>query len=518
MGCMGEVGAVDQPSTSNQTITGNDDDANSAPTSSQVGTAAEPATQAVACPGGAERPLAAGLRIREIALYQTIKIPLYQGGRWITSRPVSVVQGKQSLARVFVDLLPGYQRRPVRGVLRLTNGATVTELVSERTIAGNSTDQDANSTFSFAVDGALLGPSTQVSAILQEPACGATSTATPADARIPATGGQALNAAASGKLKVVIVPINIGGRVPPTGEKEIGAIRNMLAAYYPVPSVEVTVRAPLRWTGAVAASDQRAWSNVLNAIMRQRGTDRPSSDTYYFGLMQPAPTFTGYCARGCILGIAPMTTRVQTSAQVGLGVYFGDSAGAINQSAETVVHELGHAHGRGHAPCVQGGSIRGVDTAFPDKGGNTAVWGWDARSNALIPPTHKDVMGYCRPNWISAYTYQALFVRSQAVNTQRAFIQGPGTNVRWQNLIAYHDGKNRWGGNAEIGMPGGDAEPANVLDQAGNVIKQIDIVRMPLSHSSDEFFYIPEPGKDWATLQLADRQIALSEVEAPLPD
>jgi hypothetical protein len=164
---------------------------------------------------------------------------------------------------------------------------------------------------------------------------------------------------------------------------------------------------------------------------------------------------------------------------------------------------------------VQGGRIAGVDQRYPDPSGAIATWGWDNRTNVLYPPTHKDVMGYCRPNWISGYTYAGLAARSAAVNKQ-AYVLGPLSTTRWQSLIAYDDGAARWGGTIETGLPGGDTEPADVLDASGQVIKQIEVVRMALSHSADQFFYIPEPGADWASIALSDRQVELSKVEAPL--
>ena len=39
------------------------------------------------------------------------------------------------------------------------------------------------------------------------------------------------------------------------------------------------------------------------------------------------------------------------------------------------------------------------------------LWTWDSRGNTLIPPTHKDIMGYCQPNWISSYTMTLLPLR-----------------------------------------------------------------------------------------------------------
>ncbi|MET0341525.1 MAG: hypothetical protein ABW252_11040 [Polyangiales bacterium] len=472
-----------------------------------------------ACAAGTARAPASGLRIREVALYQTIKVPLVQNGAWVSARPVMVVQNKRALVRVFVDAIAGYRPRPLRGTLTLQNGGTSTELVSARSLTASSTDEAPDSTFTFDVPAAQIGPSTQLSIALTEPECSSAAPAAAADTRFPASGLQALGANQTGKLKVVLVPISVAGRAPQITETDLNNVRDVLLSYYPVPTVEVSVRnRPLVWSTAVTGADSRAWSSIVNALVRERGTDRPSSDTYYYGVMQPAATMATFCSRGCIAGMAPQNTRVQPSTQVGLSVFYpGGSAAAMVSAAEIIVHELGHAHGRGHAPCVTGnGTIQGVDRNYPVTGGNIGTWGWNSRTGVFNAPTHKDVMGYCRPNWISAYTYQALALRSQSVNINRAFIHMPGPSVRWQNLIAYSDGTNRWGGTSELGAPGGDPEPARVLDAAGNVIDDVEVVRTELSHTADEFFFIPEPGKDWAKLALRDREIVLSDVAAPL--
>jgi hypothetical protein len=317
---------------------------------------------------------------------------------------------------------------------------------------------------------------------------------------------------------VVLVPISIGGRAPTISESDLNGIRDVLLAYYPVPAVDVSVRSrALVWSGAVTGSDSRSWSSIVNAVVRERSTDRPSSDTYYYGVMQPAATMAAYCARGCIAGMAPQNTRVQAGTQVGLSVFYPGSAAQLVSAAEIIVHELGHSHGRGHAPCPTTGGPSGVDRNYPTAGGGVGGYGWNSRTGTLTGLNYKDVMGYCKPNWISTYSYQALAVRSQTVNTNRAaFIQLTDASERWHSMLAYSDGSARWGGSAEFGAPGGDTEPARVLDAAGNVIADIEVIRTELSHTSDEFFYIPEPGKNWAKLALRDREINLSDVAPPL--
>ena len=81
-------------------------------------------------------------------------------------------------------------------------------------------------------------------------------------------------------------------------------------------------------------------------------------------------------------------------------------------------HELGHAHGRLHAPC----NVSDPDPQFPYPDANIGVWGYDQRSGEFRDPTSKDMMSYCpEPRWsawISDYNYQAILVRVAAVNGQ----------------------------------------------------------------------------------------------------
>ncbi len=460
------------------------------------------------CPTG--QPLATGLKVRQLAIYQTVKVSLYESGAWVTNTSVPVVSGKQSLLRVFVDTQSGYTKHAVRGVLTLSGAQGTTTLQSERSLSASSTDADDSSTFSFAVDPSQIAPDTQLSVQLEEPDCAAKG-GQASDVRLPATGTRALGAEQVGKLKVVVLPISIGGLLPKTDDAELAKIKSALLAYYPVADVSVTVRAtPFTGPSSLSGSDSNAWTSVLNSVLRERSNDRASADTYYFGLMQPATTFNTFCRTGCILGIAPQNTRISASSQGGLGAYFGD-----NQSAETIVHELGHAHGRGHAPCVKGGSIQGVDASFPDRAGGIMEWGWDSRTSKLISPTtYKDVMGYCSPNWISPYTYGALATRSQAVNSlafvKQAELATP--NAPWTNVLLHADGSVRWGGAYETRMPGGELESATVLDASGQALATIEITRLELSHVDDEIVYLPTPGASWARVVLRDRTLDLSQI------
>ena len=83
------------------------------------------------------------------------------------------------------------------------------------------------------------------------------------------------------------------------------------------------------------------------------------------------------------------------------------------------MHELGHNHGREHAPCGVSG-----DANYPYNGGSIGVYGYDLLTGQLFSPNeHADMMSYCDPTWISDYNFLALFDRVRSVNS--AYVYTP---------------------------------------------------------------------------------------------
>jgi hypothetical protein len=389
----------------------------------------------------------------------------------------------------------------LRGVLTLDTDGTKTQLSSSRTISAASTDDKLESTFEFQVEGALLKGTTQLSVAVLESSC--MPAAASGGARLPATGSQALNADAIGKLSVVIVPITLGGRTPDTGQAQLDKIKEAMLAYYPVATVEVSAHAPIS-TNITARSDGGGWSEILNLVGTTRQRDAPAANVYYFGVMNPAASFSTYCRTGCVLGLAPLATRVSRSTQIGLGVGFVD-----DETITTVVHEIGHAHGLPHAPCSRGGGIQGADTSFPYAGAKIGSWGWDSRSNKLMSPTtYVDMMSYCTPEWISDYNYAKLATRSKAVNTV-AFVLNSDQAPTWHGILLGADGSARWSGLTADALPG-EPSQARVLDARGSLVTKIEVARVSLSHTEDSYLYVPEPQARWAAIDLGDRVINLA--------
>ncbi|MFT3925639.1 MAG: M66 family metalloprotease [Myxococcales bacterium] len=451
------------------------------------------------------------LRIKDVALYQTVKVTLVSGGAWVSEQAAPVTQGKEALVRVFAEPLTGYSAHAVLGTLTLQNGSQVTRLEARLTPSKASTDADFGSTFNFNVPAAALGPDTTLSAALVEEKCNPKRKDNPG-ARFPKSGAQALSAEDLGTLRVTLVPVRLGTLLPDTSAAQIESIRSALAAYYPVAKVEVNVAAALTWAYSVDANGD-GWSELLNEIRKQRQRDGAPRNTYYFGLITPKSTLRTYCSGSCVLGLAPQTVNVSSVDQIGLGVGYID-----DNTPSTAVHELGHAHGRGHSPCVpSGGKIDGVDAKYPYTGGDIGSWGWDARSKTLMQPTLKDMMGYCEPTWISDYTYSALAARSLIVNNATSATTKSRTSALiaggpWHSLILYGNGSARWAGFVTSETPGGEFEPLRVRDAQGNLVAELEASRVHLDHSSESFLYIPEPQANWATLEVGGLTIALSSV------
>jgi hypothetical protein len=87
---------------------------------------------------------------------------------------------------------------------------------------------------------------------------------------------------------------------------------------------------------------------------------------------------------------------------------------------ETVAHELGHNFGRPHAPC---GNPAGPDVSYPYFDAQLGAQGWDVYSTLSGSTTRarpigtdsRDIMSYCRPIWVSDYTYQRMITGRQAL-------------------------------------------------------------------------------------------------------
>ncbi|MEZ4258813.1 MAG: M66 family metalloprotease [Polyangiaceae bacterium] len=370
-------------------------------------------------PSAPSLPLATGVSIDDVAIFQAVKVDLAKDGAPVaaSARVAPVVAKRPALVRVYVSPSASGEAQEITGELKVTVGGTSKVYRDTKTAGFKSTDDNLSSTFNFEVPAGDLDVGATFQVALTSKAGKNTTEASPA--RFPRDGSQApLGVESSGeKLKIVVVPVRYdadgSGRVPDVGASQLELYRQTMMKLYPAAEVEVTARAPMPWSTVISRNGS-GFSTILRAITELRQSDRVPSNVYYYGALAPAPSMSSFCGGGCVTGLSTVVNRVNDSflrASVGVG-FPGES------SANTMAHELGHAHGRNHAPC---GGANGVDPNFPHAGAGIGVWGYDILGKKLISPSKgKDFMGYCPNEWVSDYTFSALFDRVAAVNGARA--------------------------------------------------------------------------------------------------
>ncbi|MEA2746920.1 MAG: hypothetical protein QOI41_1063 [Myxococcales bacterium] len=360
-------------------------------------------------------PLVTGVAISGISVFQAVKVPVVTAGKVVApaDRNSPVVAKRPALIRVYVKPDSTYKGGSITAELRLVDGTTSLPVVKDtKSISGASTDATIASTFNFEVPPESLPPGVTYQVLLTQTG-GVVPTGT-STARFPNDGGvQSLDVMTSGTLKIVVVPVKYqadgSGRIPDVSAAQLARYKQTFMARYPAETVEITARAPWTYSSAISANGN-GFSAVLNAVTNLRKTDGVAADVYYYGALAPTSSFNSFCGGGCVTGLSTVVDSPQTSflrASVGVG-YTGDD------SVNTAAHEVGHAHGRNHAPC---GGASGVDPNFPYSNASIGTWGYDIFAKTFLAPTvGKDMMGYCPNEWVSDYTYTALFDRIASLN------------------------------------------------------------------------------------------------------
>ena len=362
--------------------------------------------------------LVKGLTIDEVAVYQALKIDVMKGGQ---NAPLTgpIVAKRPGLFRIFVKPDASWQPHSVTAKLYLHTNGNLSILKDTRTISGASTDADIDTTFRFFPDGTQIDVGTTWNIRLVEPGTRAEPTGND-PGRYPQDGTDtALGVKSSGtSLKITLFPILLtNGITPDTSSSTIGTWSKVIRKMFPIPAVNITVGSPLNYGGALPQANGTNWDSLLNALTQKRNNDKVGPEVYYFGVFIPNSSFQAFCGGGCVAGLSNLSQNVQdawarSSISLGYAGQFAEGTGY------TIAHEVGHAHGRNHAPC---GNVQGVDPSFPDSTGGIGAWGYDIDTSALIDPgpgsgATKDIMGYCDPKWISNYNYKALFSRLVTIN------------------------------------------------------------------------------------------------------
>lgn len=218
-------------------------------------------------------------------------------------------------------------------------------------------------------------------------------------------------------LEIVLVPVRYthtpSGRTYPPPARD--TVSDWVMRSYPASAVRVSFHAPLDYAGDLSGG--QGWEGLLERVTDLKLADGAPVRQVYYALVPTQgaePWFYGGVA-----GIGWVGLRAATSLEFGPGLE--DKTGRI------AAHEIGHNLRRYHAPCGTSGDAR---QPFPYDGASIGaqVYGLDIAAGRVWPPeSSRDVMSYCTPQWISDFTYTALYSEQRLIG---AAATGDGLLVR----------------------------------------------------------------------------------------
>lgn len=368
-------------------------------------------------------PLAQNISIASVAAYQVMKVPLADNGQpgdrsvaGVSGNPLllSIVANRDAVVRVFVNPGASFKPSPVTARVKIQlagpTGTMTRVFFAQKTVTTASSEGDLDSTINVKIPGSAMQPGATFGVVLNQTggdAAPATSTA-----RYPQDGTLAEMAVAGGGdvVHIKIVPFKYdadgSGRLPTTDDNQLKIIQNRFMQLYPTATVDLQVRDAVPWSTPIQGSGQ-GFDTALKFIGDLHGKDSATSDTYYYGMFSPTADFGGFCGGGCITGLS----NLGSPTSVGIG-FPGDG------SAETMAHEVGHAHGLDHAPfCGASSQMNYWPKDAGHDGAHLGTWGYDSVNAKMVDPsTSTDLMSYCGNNWVSDFHYARLFQRIKGDN------------------------------------------------------------------------------------------------------
>jgi hypothetical protein len=439
--------------------------------------------------------LATGISITEIAVYQSGKIPIMQEGEAIekADRPADIIQGRAARVRVFVKLESGWSNRTVSARLLLAHDDLTPSYFAKRNVTQASSENSFATTFNFDVEPEHITPTTRYAVEIVE--CDGAPAGVAGTARFPSADYQEMVTRKTGVIKLRFIPLNANGRTAANDTARLDMYRDYLERMYPTTGVEYTVGPPFNIARTISAQGA-GWGEALDQLSNLHEEEQAPNDVYYYGLFQPTDNVRDYCGGGCVAGIGYVTgtQNFARHQRVALGFSYANAS-----SAGTLAHELGHNHGRPHAPC---GGAAGADQNYPYEGAKIGWWGFEAPEKLHNPATATDIMGYCNNQWVSDYTYRAFTDRVALLNGAQRVLPPPGGMQHFRFLLVDVTGP-RWGlRRAAPRYPTGEPEQADILDAAGDVIATVTVYRTPFDHLGGAQVLVPEPEPGWHAVQL----------------
>ncbi len=304
-------------------------------------------------------------------LTQAVQSPKY---------PVPLVAGEQALLRVFVTAARPTTAEipPVRARFYL-NGTEihVSDIPAEAApipteVVEGSLSRSANA----EIPGAIVQPGLEM--VIEVDPDGTLDPSLGVARRIPETGRTAVDVRELPVFNLTVIPF-LWSAAPDSAVLE--AVESMAAdpqghellwhtrTLLPINDLEVRAHEPV----VTSSNHPYAQLQETRAIRAMEG-----GSGYYMGMN--SDPFTG----GGIAGLS--------SGQVSFARLI----------PSTIAHEIGHSLSLDHAPCQVNTFL---DHFFPYWDGRIGVWGYDFDTGRLVPPDTGDLMSYCRPRWISDYSF-----------------------------------------------------------------------------------------------------------------
>ncbi len=448
--------------------------------------------------GGGAGPgtdLVTGLSIEKITINQGVEVQLTDG-----SQNAPVIAGRDGIVRVYVETDGDWDDRDVVGSLVITEDGEETHVYeTDRHVDGDSSETQLSSTINFEIDGDAITTDAHITVSLHED-----------EDDEGGHGGSASGAAwddpvdleardPGGPLTIAFVPVQYNadgsGRLPDISDAQVARYQERMQRLYPAAEVIVDVQDPVSWSGYIGPFGE-GWSDVLNGLIDYRWSNNFDDDVYVYGAFSPASSYGTFCSSGCVAGLS---IRVESASDADFRVSVGLGFSGEDVT-ETMAHEVGHAHGREHAPCGLGGQPS--DPSYPYSGAALGVPGYDIVNGNLVQPNSNfDVMSYCPPTWVSDYTFEELFDRIVAVNAMASVTGGEAT--AWRTAIVDPDGTIRpTDGRLETLLPPGkDAGLVEVLDEDGEVVDVVEGRFAPFDHLDGGILLVPDTADSVGSLR-----------------
>ncbi len=228
-----------------------------------------------------------------------------------------------------------------------------------------------------------------------------------------------LNAVTAPAFRLRLVPVTLARHNDITGDVSSANAEQyvrLARQLYPLGVAAVTVGSPVMSNAnfgppSGTGGDANFWGQVLSEVDAARAA-AGATDEYWYGVVSLPDGFSRFVFGGYgYLPISPLSTGAGSRSAAGFGV---SRAITMNIAQYLLAHELGHTFGRRHAPGC--GAPEPLDLSFRGVGGTISaagndVWSWSSgltRGAQSVGATTGDVMGYCLPVWVSAYTYRGV--------------------------------------------------------------------------------------------------------------